>query len=98
MKIRTFLLVILLVVGVTIVGQLLKTPKDEEVAVRALKTQGYTDVRVINRDTFYVGDLTGHDDAVDTRFTVKAVDTYSKDVELCVFVDQLSMRVTIETK
>ena len=69
---------------------------EENVAIRAAETQGYSNVKVLNHTWFLVG-LRGcgsHDAA---RFTIQATDPAGKDIECYVCSGWILKRATIRT-
>ncbi len=57
---------------------------DEKVVYRAMDAQGFTNVRVLKRDTWWVSTL-GGSESDDVRFTVEAINPIGKRVTVYVF-------------
>ena len=67
----------------------------ESRAVTALETQGFSDIRVIDKDIWFVGWKGGHGDAV--RFTASATNPIGKQVTVYVFAGWPFKGATIRT-
>jgi|SRR3989344_8153924 len=69
---------------------------DQEVAIRALETQGFSDIRIVDRDWFAVSRKGGaFDDSV--RFVAIATNPAGKRVEVYVFAGWPYKGATIRT-
>lgn len=69
---------------------------DKAIAVRALEKQGYSDIRITNKDWFMVGlrGCSGHDAA---KFTASVVNPAGKEVEVFVCTGFIFKGATIRT-
>lgn len=70
---------------------------DKSVAERALETQGYSNVKIIDHSWFAVG-LRGCDEKDAARFTATATNPAGREVQLYVCTGWLFKGATIRTK
>lgn len=70
---------------------------DESVAIRAMETQGYSNIEVVDHTWFIVG-LRGCSKNDAARFTVKAINPAGKDIECYVCTGWIFKGATIRTK
>lgn len=69
----------------------------EDVAIRALETQGFSNVKIIEKDVFFVGCKGGDGNDV-VRFTAIATNPAGEEVQVCVFAGWPFKAATIRTK
>jgi len=69
----------------------------EEVAIRALETQGYTDIEITDKAWFLIG-LRGGEKTDAARFTAETNNPIGKKVKVYVFSGWLFKGATIRTK
>jgi len=69
----------------------------EDKAIRAAEIRGYSNVEVIDKDTFFVG-LRGCDETDAARFTVTAINPIGKEVEFFICSGWFFKDSTLRTK
>ena len=69
----------------------------EDVAIRALETQGYTNIKIIDHSWFALGLRGGSEDDA-ARFTATATNPIGKTVEVEVYTGWIFKSATIRTR
>ncbi|KKP80380.1 MAG: hypothetical protein A2271_04865 [Candidatus Moranbacteria bacterium RIFOXYA12_FULL_35_19] len=90
-------IIIILFVAISIVLSCRGILVDKNVAIRAVETQGFSNIKVIDHAWFAVG-LRGCSSKDAARFTVKATNPAGKEVECYVCSGWLFKGATIRTK